>query len=421
MSAVFRAAWVVPVAGPPIRDGWVAVDEGRIVAVGGPGDPAPPRGDAAGESATTVACGAVALMPGLVNAHTHLELSWLRGRIPPASSFTRWVLRLMFERRIRPDDPTRAVRDAIAEAEAAGTIALADVANTLISAGPLAEGGLSAVVFHELLGFGPRDVAAQLADARRQLAACPSGSNLSYRLAPHAPYSTSPELLRAIADAVAGEQPPCTSVHVAESPEEIELLGAGTGPWRAVLTALGAWRADWSPPGTRPVTYLADLGVLRPGSLAVHGVHLTDRELAWLAEHDVTLVTCPRSNRWVGVGAPPVDRFVASGVRVAVGTDSLASAPDLNVFAELRTLRELAPAVPARTLLAWATRGGAEALGLDDELGTLAPGRRGRFLAVEVPDGVTDVEEYLVSGVAPPAVRWIDGTRVRADRALACS
>lgn len=421
MSAVFRAAWVVPVAGPPIRDGWVAVDDGRIVAVGGRGDPAPPLRGPVGEDATTVECGRVALMPGLVNAHTHLELSWLRGRVPPASSFTRWVLRLMFERRLRADDPTPAVRGAIAEAEAAGTIALADVANTLISAGPLAESGLSAVVFHELLGFAPRDVAAQLADARRQIAACPSAPNVTYRLAPHAPYSTSPELLRAVADAVGGVPRPCTSVHVAESPEEIELLGAGTGPWRAVLTALGAWRADWSPPGTRPVAYLADLGVLRPGSLAVHGVHLTDRELAWLAEHDVTLVTCPRSNRWVGVGAPPVERFAASGVRVAVGTDSLASAPDLNVFAELQALRELAPAVPARTLLAWATRGGAEALGLGDELGALAPGRRGRFLSVDVPDGVTDVEEHLVSGVVPRAVRWIDGARVRVERRLACT
>jgi len=147
-------------------------------------------------------------------------------------------------------------------------------------------------------------------------------------------------------------------------------------------------------------------------------VHLTDRELAWLAEHDVTLVTCPRSNRWVGVGAPPVERFAASGVRVAVGTDSLASAPDLNLFAELQALRALAPAVPARTLLAWATRGGAEALGLDREFGTLAAGRCGRFLAVDVPEGVADVEEYLVSGVVPSAIRWIDGTRTTVERPL---
>jgi cytosine/adenosine deaminase-related metal-dependent hydrolase len=416
MTAVFRAAWVIPVDRPPIRGGWVAVDAGRIVAAGGPGDPAPLAGGPA-----VVECGAVALMPGLVNAHTHLELSWLRGRVPPASSFTRWVLRLMFERRARSHDPEPAVRDAIVEAEAAGTIALADIANTLVSAQPLAESGLSAVIFHELLGFAQRDAAACLAEARRRLAACPAAARLAYRLAPHAPYSTSPELLRAVAEAASDAQPPRTSVHVAESREEIELLGAGTGPWRAVLTTLGAWRPDWSPPGTRPVAYLAGLGVLGPGSLAVHGVHLAESELAWLAEHDVTLVTCPRSNVWVGAGAPPVDRFAASGVRVAVGTDSLASAPDLNLFAELQALRAMAPAVPARTLIGWATRGGAEALGLGGELGTLAPGRRARFLAVDVPADVADVEEYLVSGVTPQAIRWIDGTRAWRGHQLACS
>jgi cytosine/adenosine deaminase-related metal-dependent hydrolase len=416
MTAVFRAAWVVPVDRPPIRGGWVAVDAGRIVGAGGPGDPAP-----AGEGTAVVDCGAVALMPGLVNAHTHLELSWLRGRVPPASSFTRWVLRLMFERRARSGDPEPAVRDAIVEAETAGTIAVGDIANSLVSARPLAESGLSAVVFHELLGFARRDTAACLAEAQTRIAACPVASHVTYRLAPHAPYSTSPELLRAIAEAASGAPPPRTSVHVAESREEIELLGAGTGPWRAVLTTLGAWRPDWSPPGTRPVAYLADLGVLGPGSLAVHGVHLADRELAWLAEHDVTLVTCPRSNVWVGAGAPPVDRFAASGVRVAVGTDSLASAPDLNVFAELQALRAMAPAVPARTLIGWATQGGAKALGLGDELGTLAPGRRARFLAVDVPDAVADVEEYLVSGVAPQAIRWIDGTRAWRRQQVACS
>lgn len=418
MTAVFRAAWVVPVDGPPIRHGWVAVGAGRIVAVGGPGDAVPPPRDADRDVAATVDCGAVALMPGLVNAHTHLELSWLRGRVPPSRSFTRWVLRLMFERRAWPRDPEPAVRDAIGEAVAAGTIALADIANTLVSAAPLAESGLAAVIFHELLGFATRDAAARLAEAERQLAACPPASHVTYRLAPHAPYSTSPELLRTIAEAASHASPPRTSVHVAESREEIELLCAGTGAWRAVLTTLGAWRPDWSPPGTRPVAYLADLGVLRPGTLAVHGVHLTDRELAWLAEHDVTLVTCPRSNRWVGAGAPPVERFAASGVRVAVGTDSLASAPDLNLFAELQALRALAPAVPARTLLAWATRGGAEALGLDREFGTLAAGRCGRFLAVDVPEGVADVEEYLVSGVVPSAIRWIDGTRTTVERPL---
>jgi cytosine/adenosine deaminase-related metal-dependent hydrolase len=139
----------------------------------------------------------------------------------------------------------------------------------------------------------------------------------------------------------------------------------------------------------------------------VHGVQLTDAELALLARRGVTLVTCPRSNVWTGVGHPPVDRFIRSGVRLAVGTDSLASAPDLNLFAELALMRRLAPSAPAGELLACATVRGAEALGFGGELGEISPGRRAELIGVRVPVGLQDVEEYLVGGVTRDQVTWL--------------
>ena len=142
--------------------------------------------------------------------------------------------------------------------------------------------------------------------------------------------------------------------------------------------------------------------------LAVHGVQFTDDELARLAAARSTVVTCPRSNRWTGAGTPPVDRFYASGVRVAVGTDSLASVEDLNLFAEMAELRRLAPAVAAARILASATLAGAEALGFGGELGSLEPGKRAQLLAVRIPADCPDVEEYLVDGVEPGDVRWLD-------------
>jgi cytosine/adenosine deaminase-related metal-dependent hydrolase len=156
------------------------------------------------------------------------------------------------------------------------------------------------------------------------------------------------------------------------------------------------------------VAYLDRLGLINRNLLAVHGVQLTDAELARLAVADATLVTCPRSNQWTGAGVPPIARFYASGVRIAVGTDSLASVGDVNLFAELAEIRRLAPAVAPRAILQSATRSGADALGFGAELGSLEAGKRAEIIAVRIPSGLQDVEEYLVSGIQPFDVRWLD-------------
>jgi cytosine/adenosine deaminase-related metal-dependent hydrolase len=144
-------------------------------------------------------------------------------------------------------------------------------------------------------------------------------------------------------------------------------------------------------------------------------VQLTDSELARIAATGATLVTCPRSNAWVGVGDPPIARFLASGVRLAVGTDGLASVPDLNLFSELAALRRLAPEASARRLLAAATQGGADALGLGTEFGALVPGRRATLVAVNVAPGTPDPEDALLAGVGPDRIRVIDAAGYDGD------
>jgi aminodeoxyfutalosine deaminase len=233
-------------------------------------------------------------------------------------------------------------------------------------------------------------------------------------IAPHAPYSVSPELFRAVRAAVSNGPAPWTSVHVGESPEEMELLAAGTGEWARMLRWIGAWREDWVPPGTGPVEYLDALGVIDARTLIVHGVQVSDEGLARVRARGATLVTCPRSNQWVGVGAPPIERFYRSGVAVAVGTDSLASVEDLNLFSELKAMRWLAPAIPAARLLESATIVGARALGLGEELGSLTPGKRADVVQVELPPHIEDVEEHLVSGIPASAIGWASHTRQRA-------
>jgi cytosine/adenosine deaminase-related metal-dependent hydrolase len=400
----YRAAWVCPIDQAPIRDGLVIVEADRIVAVArreaGVGSRELPARD----------LGDVVLMPGLINAHIHLELSWLRGRVPPAGKFTDWV-RTMFAVRGRPDAALSAeqlalIRQAIIELQAAGTVAVGDISNSLAAVDPMREARLDGVVFHELLGFKERDGALVESTRGARTSATVPGARVS--LAPHAPYSTSPELFQAIRAEVDASACPIMSVHLGESPEETELLATGTGPWRGMLEVIGVWRDDWRIPGCGPVEYLDRLGVIDARTLVVHGVQLDDAALTRLAAIGATLVTCPRSNQWVGVGLPPIQRFYDSGVAVAIGTDSLASVDDLNLFSELKTMRRTAPAVPARKLLESATLVGARALGLDRELGSLTPGKRAEILAIKLPGPVDDIEEHLVSGVDPARISHVN-------------
>jgi cytosine/adenosine deaminase-related metal-dependent hydrolase len=377
----------------------ISIENARIVAVG----------DAVADGRDL---GHTAVMPALVNAHTHLELSYLRGRIPRTQKFLDWIRMVIAARRRYPDpaDPeiVNAARVAIGEARATGTGLVGDVSNTLVTAPLLREASLPAQIFYELLRFNAADAESMTNDARAKAdAAAEPDDNVRVSLAPHAPYSVSPALFAAIRTDLDAHSGQVTSVHLGESPEETEFIRDGSGPWRVLLEELGVWTDAWHPPGTSPVAYLEQIGFLDRRVLAVHGVQFDGDDLDRLRTRDMTIVSCPRSNEYVGVGAPPLEAFYAMKVNVALGTDSLASAPDLNMFAELAEARRLAPRVPARTLLESATRRGAAALGFEDDYGTLEAGKRAQIIAVAVPPDVSDVEEYLVSGIEPSDIRWL--------------
>ena len=393
MVTRYRADWVVPIASPPIRNAVVAIDRDLIAGVGENG------------GAVVEDLGAVAILPGLVNAHTHLELSWMRGQVAPGDSMPKWASSLMALRRTVSHEPPEPIVDAIVEVRKSGTCLVGDVTNTFAAYEPLLDSELSAALFRELLGFAAENPLAVVQGARDQIAELTPVAWLRPSIVPHAPYSVSPPLLRAIGDASRGKP---LSVHLGESAQEVEFLRDGTGEWRALLESLGVWNRDWAPPACGPVDYLDRLGLVDANLIAVHGVQFSGADLDRLAAAGATVVTCPRSNRWTGAGVPPIERFYASGVRVAIGTDSLASVENLNLFAEMADVRRLAPSVPASRILHSATLAGAEALGFASELGSIEPGKRAQLIAVHLPAGVEDVEEYLLSGIQPSAVRWLD-------------
>jgi aminodeoxyfutalosine deaminase len=399
---ILSARWLLPIANPPVRDGWIEIDGGSIRRLGQ--GQAPPG---------VTHLGDVAVLPGLVNAHTHLELSWMAGLIPPAASMSEWITTMMRTRRGGApggDEAARqAAHDAAALASATGTVLVGDVSNTLMTPPVLQHARLGGVVFHEMLGFSAPDPAGAVTHARARATEAERSTDhallpIAVTVTAHAPYSVSPALFREI---VSRRDTGPLSVHLGESPEEIEFLRTGRGPIRESLEALGVWTDSWPVPECDPVEYMHRMGYLQPGMLAVHGVHLDDDALARLASADAIVVTCPRSNLWVGAGMPRIAHFYAAAVPVAIGTDSLASVASLNMFDEMAELRRIAPDVTAASFLESATRVGAEALGLGRSFGTLEPGKRAELVVVDIPSGVTDVEEYLVSGVPASAVRRI--------------
>jgi aminodeoxyfutalosine deaminase len=387
---LLSAAWVVSGAGPPIRDGLVAVESGRIAWVGGPVSAGRPSG-------TVRELGGGVLLPGLVNAHCHLELSHLAAaREQARQGFVAWVEALV-ERRSREDpaDARARTQAALEELTSTGTVAVGDVSNALGHLELLDASGLEAVVFYELLAWDPARADAVLADARRRVAeAARRGVRTPVRLAAHAPHSVSPPLLRAL-----GREGGPAAIHLAESAAEQRFLDGGDAEWSAFLARRGLGHVAFAPPRTTPVRYLDGLGALPAGLVAAHCVHVDAEERALLARRGVFVAVCPRSNRNLGVGIPPVPEMLAAGVEVCLGTDSLASAQSLDLLQDAAALRREFPSLAPAAIVRMATAAGARALGLGD-LGAIAPGRRAALAFAPAPRVIDDPLGFLVSGRA---------------------
>jgi aminodeoxyfutalosine deaminase len=387
---ILTASWVLPIAGSPLRDGRVAVREGRVAWVGRAGDPGEPE-------APVRDLGPGVLLPGLVNAHCHLELSHLAGQLAGGRGFVPWVEDVVASRgRFAEESVRAAAARAIEDLEERGTVAVGDVSNALGQLDLLASSRLSAVVFLELLAWDPAKAGATLSWAEERASAV-AGSlrpGVEVRLAAHAPHSVSPALLRALV-----ERGGPAAIHLAESPDESAFLRDGSGEWPAFLERRGLGHVSFSPPGASPVRHLESLGALHPRLVAAHGVQVDETDRETLARRGVHVVLCPRSNRVLGVGTADVPALLAAGVRLALGTDSLASAPTLDVLDDAVWLHRQFPALDPAAILRMATLGGAEALGFD-ELGAITPGKRAAlaFAAAETPPA--DPAGFLLSGEA---------------------
>jgi cytosine/adenosine deaminase-related metal-dependent hydrolase len=403
-ARLISAPWVLPIASPALAEAAVVVDgEKTIVALG-------PRAEIKSAFASLPEERAQgALLPGLVNSHTHLELSVLAGHLPGGKGLPSWATQVGRETAFfSAEQRFDAARRAAMAAAAAGTAAVGDVGNTLLAVPALAGAGLAGVFFHELLGSREAATGDALADAGREyrefVQSNPWPANLARMPAPHALYSAGPDLLRRIFAAAAGAGR-STSIHVAEGEDEIQLLRDGTGRWAEILALLQV-PAGSRTPGMNPLAYLESLGAFagERAPLLVHMVCASAEDIALAQRHHAPVVLCPRSNLHIGGRLPDVRASLTAGLALALGTDSLGSSPDLSLWGEMAALAAHFPDLAPEIWLHAATVGGAAALGLD-AFGALAPGKRPGIIDVTP----VDMQAPCASLVAAtsPEVSWV--------------
>lgn len=409
MTTAIRAKYVATTGGTVLENAAIVVQsDGRIGAVAAHGD----RSDTGDR---TIDLGDVLILPGLVNAHTHLELTAL-GQLPPPASLVDWILslrsRAMAELTAPPriaDSIARGIRDCLRF----GVTAVGDITlNPAVTRPALNASPLRGVSFGEVLGMAGRS-----AQAEGRIAAAVAGAfdrdDLRAGIEPHAPYSLDlAGYRRCLEEARRHDLPLAT--HLAETRDEAEFLARHTGEFRRLWDALGGWEEGVSRAAGGPIFAMNQLGLLHhePASVLAHVNYVDDEELAILAGGRASVVYCPRTHAYF---AHPPHRFedmLAAGINVAVGTDSAASSPDLNLMEDLRLIHRTYPGVPVETLLEMGTIRGARALGMADRVGTIEVGKRADFCAFAVTTR-DPLREVLETDVLPEGV-WIGGQQVYA-------
>jgi len=338
------------------------------------------------------------LIPSLVNAHTHLELSGLRGTVPGGEGLVRWVGQLLRQRATAEDQSFEGAMELVRH----GTGVVCDVSNSGETRAALQKARLSGVIQRELLTLDASLLPRRIREASEpDVKLLEDGQKWWTRPSPHALYSTAPALVKACVqgrEPAAEGRPPAT-IHLAEDMEEIRFLRDGGGAWARFLDGAGIdWRW-WQPTGGSPVDLLSELGVLGPDLLLVHGVHLTGRDRRQIAESGAALVLCARSNLHIHGELPDGKALVDMGIPLALGTDSLGSCPDLDVLSEIPLLGQAFPAVDPRVWLHAATAGGAQALKFGR--GELAVGASPGVVLLEGVDRVESLVERA------PSRRWM--------------
>lgn len=375
-STTLRARWVLPIDGQPIEGGYVAVTDGIIAEIAAKAPNCGPTTD----------LGDVVLLPGLVNAHTHLEFSGLTKPLgAPGMSLPAWIRTVIADRGRGDRDAAAAIEKGLAESAAAGVTTIGEIATSPTSCYRV-DGSPRTLLFQEAIGFSAGRVDSVASEMERRVDAAGQAAGIS----PHAPYTVNPQLLVRLVDLAIDRQLPI-AMHLAESREELELLRDGSGPFQELLAERSMWDDAAIPRASRPLDYLRQLA-RAPRSLAIHGNYFDAGEIAFAAalRERMSVVYCPRTHAYFEHEPYPLTAMLDAGVRVALGTDSRASNPDLNLLSEVQSVASCFPQIDPAILLRMATLDAAEALGFGDLVGSLTKGKRAELKMVRCDGDLQD-------------------------------
>jgi cytosine/adenosine deaminase-related metal-dependent hydrolase len=399
----YHARWVLPISAAPIENGTVAVSDGRISYVG-------PRADAPRGSDADL--GDVLLMPGLVNVHTHLELTVMRGFLEDLD-FAQWIMRLNRVKRavLDREQMLDGARLGVEEGIRAGITTYADTCDTGVAFDAMLEAGVRGIMYQEVFGPDPAVCEQSMSDLRAKVQALRQRETTLVRVgvSPHAPYTVSDELYAAVARYAAEERLPL-AVHIAESEVERSLVEQGEGVFAEGLRKRNIAIA---PRGRSSVDLLNRTRVLERRPLMIHCVRVDERDIAMIATSGAPVAHCPASNAKLGHGTAPLHELLQAGITVGLGSDSMASNNSMDILAESRAavLAQRArlarhDVISAPDALYLATLGGAKALGLASEIGSLEVGKSADLAAFSIEHSAIPIHDpYAAAVFALPGAR----------------
>lgn len=380
---IIRSKYLLEPTGRAIENAEVVVKGGFIASVGR-------RSSAEGSTDREIVdLGRAVILPGFVNAHTHLELTSARTLVEPQLRFTDWIREVV---RVTggwsEDTLDSSLREGLRLSLEAGTTSLGDIGSGAREGAPYIESGIRARLFLEAIGFDPAYAGGIARSLLKRIDRGYPGERLLPGISPHTPYTVSERLLELCADVAHREGVPLC-IHLAETTAELEFLRAGTGEILEFRKEFGLW-PDWKPPRASPVRYLHHLGFFEKPVTLVHCNYVGREDFDIIAMTDSSVVFCPRSHAYFRHRNHPFLSMLGHGINVALGTDSLISVPSLGILDEMKFLRRDYPEIEPALLLRMATTNGAKALGLPAGIGSLAPGSPADIVGVAPPEEQAD-------------------------------